>query len=166
MPTEKSTTGKEMPSIESANRSSKKSRRTRHDQDKLMPGAGIEVFTSSDGFKIFVGRNADANERVTHKLARPNDFWLHAEGPGSHVVIRNPGRIKEPSQVALQEAASLAAYFSSARGATKANVRWTQVKHVRKPRKAPKGQVYVRQANMTLAEPVSPKVLFARPKTN
>ncbi|MEC8943767.1 MAG: NFACT family protein [Acidobacteriota bacterium] len=164
LPTEKSTTGKEMPSIESANRSSKKSRRTRHDQDKLMPGAGIEVFTSSDGFKIFVGRNADANERVTHKIARPNDFWLHAEGPGSHVVIRNPGRIKEPSQAALQEAASLAAYFSSARGATKANVRWTQVKHVRKPRKGPKGQVYLRRANTTLAEPVSPKVLFAPPK--
>ena len=163
---EKNAIGEETPSIETANLSSKKSRRTRHDQDKFMPGAGIDVFTSSDGFKIFVGRNADANERVTHKLARPNDFWLHAEGPGSHVVIRNPGRIKEPSQVALQEAASLAAYFSSARGATKANVRWTQAKHVRKPRKGPKGQVYLRQANMTLAEPVPPKVLFAPPGTN
>ena len=164
---EKETTGNEPPSIETPNGSSKKSRRTRHGQDKLRRGAaGIDVFTSSDGFKIFVGRNADANERVTHKLARPNDFWLHAEGPGSHVVIRNPERIKEPSQVALQEAASLAAYFSSARGATKANVRWTQVKHVRKPRKGPKGQVYVRQANMTLAEPVPPEILFAPLETN
>jgi len=130
------------------------------------PGAGIDVFTSSDGCEILVGRNADANERVTHKLARPHDFWLHAEGPGSHVVIRNPGRSEEPSETALREAASLAAHFSSARGATKVNVRWTQVRHVRKPRKGPKGQVVLRQANTALAEPVSPERLFAAPATD
>ena len=136
------------------------------DPRRRKPGSGIDMFTSSDGYEILVGRNADANERVTHKLARPHDFWLHAEGPGSHVVIRNPGRSEEPSEAALREAASLAAHFSSARGATKVNVRWTQVRHVRKPRKGPKGQVVLRQANTALAEPVSPERLFAEPATD
>ena len=130
------------------------------------PGPGIDVFTSSDGFEILVGRNADANERLTHKLARPHDFWLHAEGPGSHVVIRNPERSEEPGEAALREAASLAAHFSAARGATKVNVRWTQARHVRKPRQGPKGQVVLRQANTALAVPIPPERLFAAPSTD
>ena len=129
-------------------------------------GAGVDVFTSSDGFEILVGRNAEANERLTGKLARPYDFWLHAEGPGSHVVLRNPQRFERPSDVALREAASLAAHFSAASGATKVNVRWTQTRHVKKPRKGPKGQVVLRQAHSVLAEPVPPGRLFAAPATD
>ena len=123
--------------------------------------AGVSVYASSDGFEILVGRNAKANERLTHKLAAPHDFWLHAEGPGSHVVIRNPQRAGQPSADALREAASLAAHFSFARGATKVNVRWTQARHVKKPRGAPTGQVVLRQAKTVLAEPLPPEQLFA-----
>lgn len=125
--------------------------------------AGVSVYSSSDGFEILVGRNARANERLTHKLAARHDFWLHAEGPGSHVVIRNPERTEQPSADALREAASLAAYFSFARGATKVNVRWTQARHVKKPRGAPTGQVVLRQAKTVLAEPLAPEQLFESP---
>jgi predicted ribosome quality control (RQC) complex YloA/Tae2 family protein len=125
--------------------------------------AGVNVYSSSDGFEILVGRNAKANERLTHKLAAPHDFWLHAEGPGSHVVIRNPERAEQPSADALREAASLAAHFSFARGATKVNVRWTQARHVKKPRGGPTGQVVLRQSKTVLAEPVPPEQLFATP---
>lgn len=154
------TIGKEPTSVQATHQPSTKPRRTSPGRRTRKPGASIDVFISSDGFEILVGRNAYANERITHKLARPNDFWLHAEGAGSHVVIRNPERFEEPSQVALQEAASLAAYFSSARSATKVNVRWTQARHVRKPRKGTRGQVFLRQADTTLAEPMPPEVLF------
>ena len=75
-----------------------------------------------------MGRNAAANERITRQLAAPHDFWLHAEGPGSHVLLRNPRRVDSPGEDALREAAALAAYFSQARGATKVNVHWTQVR--------------------------------------
>jgi predicted ribosome quality control (RQC) complex YloA/Tae2 family protein len=134
-----------------------------HPRGAAPPAAGIAVYTSSDGFEILVGRNAKANERLTHKLAAPHDFWLHAEGPGSHVVIRNPERTEQPSADALREAASLAAYFSFARGATKVNVRWTQARRVKKPRGGPTGQVVLRQAKTVLAEPMPPEQLFATP---
>ena len=78
------------------------------------------------------------------------DFWLHAEGPGSHVLIRNPQRADLPGEDALREAASLAAQFSRARGATKVNVRWTQVRFVKKPRGAPPGQVILRRSQTVL----------------
>ena len=122
--------------------------------------AGILAFTASDGSEILVGRNAAANERLSLKLAAPHDFWLHAEGPGSHVVVRNPQRLDLPAEDTLREAAALAAYFSFARGATKVNVRWTQARHVRKPRGGPKGQVILRQAATVLARPVAPEELF------
>lgn len=123
--------------------------------------AGVDAFTSSDGFEILVGRSARGNEVVTRKLAAPHDFWLHAEGPGSHVVIRNPTRDEQPSDDALRQAASLAAYFSRSRGATKVNVRWTQARHVKKPRGAPAGQVVLRRSKTFLAEPLPPDRLFA-----
>lgn len=128
--------------------------------------AGVDAFTSSDGFGILVGRSAKGNETVTHKLASPHDFWLHAEGPGSHVLIRNPAREKSPSDDALRQAASLAAWFSRARGATKVNVRWTQARHVKKPRGAPTGQVVLRQSQTFLAEPLPPERLFATDEDN
>jgi len=122
---------------------------------------GIDSYVSSDGFAILVGRNARANDQLTHKLAAPHDFWLHAEGPGSHVLIRNPQRADLPGEDALREAASLAAQFSRARGATKVNVRWTQVRFVKKPRGAPPGQVILRRSQTVLAEPMEPQRLFA-----
>ncbi len=125
---------------------------------------GVDRYTSSDGFEILVGRNARANERVTHELAAPHDFWLHAEGPGSHVIIRNPGRADAPSDDSLREAASLAAYFSFARGATKVNVRWTRARQVKKPRGAPVGQVTLRAARTYLAAPLAPEDLFGDPE--
>jgi predicted ribosome quality control (RQC) complex YloA/Tae2 family protein len=67
----------------------------------------------------------------------------------------------QPSADALRQAAALAAYFSRARGATKVNVRWTQARHVKKPRGAPTGQVILRQSHTVLAEPVSPEELFS-----
>ena len=80
--------------------------------------------------------------------------------PGSHVVVRNPTRQQELPPATLSEAASLAAYFSYARGATKVNVHLTQVRHVRKPRGAAPGRVILKVARTVLAEPLSPRKMF------
>jgi len=135
---------------------------TRHDarRSERTGVAGVATYTASDGSEILVGRSARGNEKLTHKMAAPHDFWLHAEGPGSHVVIRNPERAERPSDDALREAAALAAWFSRARGATKVNVRWTEARHVKKPRGAPTGQVVLRQSRTVLAEPVAPAELL------
>lgn len=107
--------------------------------------SGPLSFRSKDGWSILVGRNAEENDRLTFRLAKGNDWWLHVRGEaGSHVVIAAPGG-KPPPQDTLVDAATLAAHFSAARGRPSVEVEYTQAKHVRKPRKAPKGTVLVGQ---------------------
>lgn len=121
---------------------------------------GVVAFASSDGLDILVGRNARANDRLTHEIAARDDWWLHAEGPGSHVVVRNPERRDEPPADTLREAAALAAWFSFARDATKVNVRWTRVRYLKRPPGAPPGVVTMERESTVLAEPVSPEELL------
>ncbi|HHW43634.1 MAG TPA: fibronectin-binding domain-containing protein, partial [Desulfotomaculum sp.] len=98
------------------------------------------TFTSSDGFTILVGRNNRQNDYLTTRLARDEDIWLHTRQiPGSHVIIRAGGR--EVPDTTLQEAASLAAYFSRARESQNVPVDYTLRKNVSKPRGARPGYV-------------------------
>lgn len=89
-----------------------------------------ERYLSSDGIELFVGKNNKQNEYLTMKMAHNTDTWLHAKDiPGSHVVIR----AKDVPERTLQEAATLAAYFSKARESSGVPVDFTLVKHVWKP---------------------------------
>lgn len=104
-------------------------RNTRRRRKKAKPQP--EQFTASDGTTIYVGRNNNQNEYVTHRLAHREDIWLHTlDIPGSHVVIK----ASDPSEQTLLEAAQLAAYYSQARQSESVPVDYTKVKHVRKPR--------------------------------
>lgn len=97
-------------------------------------------FVSSDGFKIFVGRNNRQNDQLTLKTAAKNDMWLHTKDiHGSHVIIANDGR--EISDTAICEAACLAAYNSKARHSDKVPVDYTLVRYVSKPSGAKPGMV-------------------------
>ena len=89
-------------------------------------------FVSSDGFDIYVGKNNIQNEELTFKLAEGNDWWFHAKGvPGSHVVLKTGGR--EVPDRAFEEAAALAAKFSSAGNEEKVSVDYLLRKNVKKP---------------------------------
>ncbi len=103
-------------------------------------GPGILRLRTPEGDVILVGRNATANDRLTHQVAARDDWWLHAEGPGSHVVLRNPEHLKQPPAKALEHAAGVAAWFSRARSATTVEVHWTRVRSVRRPRGGAPGQ--------------------------
>jgi len=97
-----------------------------------------EEFVATDGTAIFVGKNNNQNEYVTHRMAHRNDVWLHTKDiPGSHVVVRS----SEPSEDTLHEAAQLAAYFSKAQQSSSVPVDYTLVRHVKKPRGAKPGYV-------------------------
>ncbi|KGE16703.1 Rqc2 family fibronectin-binding protein [Paenibacillus wynnii] len=90
----------------------------------------LQVFTSSEGIDIYVGKNNLQNEYVTNKLASSNDTWLHTKDiPGSHVVIRS----ETFGDATLEEAAQLAAYFSQAKQSSSVPVDCTLIRHVRKP---------------------------------
>jgi len=107
---------------------------------------GVRIFTSRDGQSILVGKTGRDNDRLTFKLAGPEDFWLHAgDTAGAHVVLRNDERRSRPSRVALEDAAAAAAWFSGARAQGKVDVRWTRRKYVRRARGAPRGTVILKK---------------------
>ncbi len=95
------------------------------------PGGGLPLhLRSRDGFTLLIGKNSRQNEEVTFHQATANDIWLHARGvPGSHVIIKAAGR--EIPRGTIEQAASLAAYYSQARGTTTAPVDYTLQRHVR-----------------------------------
>lgn len=118
--------------------------------DKLKKQGPME-FTSSDGFKILVGRSNIQNDELTTKLARRTDIWLHTKTVhGSHVIISCDGL--EPPQRTLEEAASLAAYYSQAREGGKTAVDYTMVRFVRKPSGAMPGKVVYTDYSTIMAE--------------
>ena len=97
------------------------------------PKAGQPLrFVTSDGFTVFVGKNNLQNEEVTFKLASGNDWWFHVKGqPGSHVVVRTEGR--ELPDRSFEEAAALAAWYSSAPRGEKTEVDYTRRREIKKP---------------------------------
>lgn len=97
-------------------------------------------FTSSDGFKILVGRNNKQNDKLTLKTAAKNDMWLHTKDiHGSHTIILCEG--KEVTEQAIFEAACLAAYHSKAQNSSQVPVDYTLVRYVSKPSGAKPGMV-------------------------
>lgn len=106
----------------------KKAKTTKADRAK--PQAPLR-FISSDGLEILVGRSNMQNDELTFKLARRTDLWLHVQKlHGSHVVLRTDGI--EPPLRSIEEAASLAAYYSQGREAGKIPVDITQIHFVKK----------------------------------
>lgn len=89
-------------------------------------------YVSSDGYHMYVGKNNLQNDELTFQTARGNDWWFHAKGaPGSHVIVQTNG--DELPDSTFEEAARLAAYYSSNRGAEKVEIDYVEKKHVRKP---------------------------------
>ncbi|MDS1029629.1 NFACT RNA binding domain-containing protein [Bacillota bacterium LX-D] len=98
------------------------------------------VFTSSEGFHIYIGKNNKQNDWLTTKFAKDDDLWLHVKDlPGSHVIIKTEGK-KVPDQTLL-EAAHLAAYYSKGQHSSQVPVDYTLKKYVKKPAGAKPGMV-------------------------
>jgi len=112
-----------------AKRTSKKKKEQRID---------LDLYYSSEGIPLLVGKNNKQNDYLTNKLALANETWLHTKDiPGSHVVIRS----REFNEGTLLEAAALAAFFSKAKNGSQVPVDYTLVKHVKKPSGAKPGFV-------------------------
>jgi predicted ribosome quality control (RQC) complex YloA/Tae2 family protein len=113
-------------------------------------------FELSDGYTIFVGKNAANNDELTMKFAKPNDIWLHAKSvSGSHCVVRsNDGKL--PKNI-LTKAAEIACFYSDARNSKYAPVVWTQKKYVRKPKGTKQGAVILQKETTIMVEPKEPE---------
>jgi len=114
-------------------------RQRKQPQPEKLPG--IRRYRSSDEYEILVGKAATTNDRLTFKIARPNDLWFHASDyPGSHVIVRNSSRKEVPHRT-IVEAAQLAAKFSQAGDDSKVKVNYTHRKFLAKPKGAAPGLV-------------------------
>ena len=97
-------------------------------------------YESTEGFKIFVGRNNVMNDKLTLKTAKNYDLWFHVKDTaGSHVVVQNDGR--EFTDKVIREAALLASYNSKAGHSSNVPVDYTIIKNVKKPAGAKPGMV-------------------------
>jgi predicted ribosome quality control (RQC) complex YloA/Tae2 family protein len=111
------------------------------------------VYRTTGGLEVRVGRTSKDNDRLTFNHCLPAEVWLHARSvPGSHVVLRWAGEGAPPAKD-LDEAATLAAWYSKARTSGTVAVDWTRRKYVRKPRGAPPGRVTLLHAKTVFVAP-------------
>ena len=119
-------------------------------REKAKPQAPLR-FLSSDGREILVGRSNLQNDELSTKLGRRTDLWLHTQKiHGSHVLIRCEG--EQPGERCIEEAATIAAYYSQGRGAGKIPVDYTMLKNVRKPSGSLPGKVIYTEYKTILVE--------------
>lgn len=109
-----------------------------------------------DAYVIWVGRNSRQNEIVTFKKANGDDLWLHVRDvPGAHVIIKFDGRTI-PERI-VEQAASIAAFYSARRNDGKVPVDVTRCKYVKKIKGAGQGMVTYRNEETRMVEPHSEK---------
>ena len=114
-------------------------------------------FISSDGYDIYVGKNNIQNDELTFGFAEGKDIWFHAKQmPGSHVIVKlkanDKGLMDLPDRV-FEEAASLAAFYSSGKEAPKVEIDYTERKNLKKPPQAKPGYVIYHTNYSMMAEP-------------
>jgi predicted ribosome quality control (RQC) complex YloA/Tae2 family protein len=126
-------------------------------KDKIVEkiGGKFRRFIVDGGFEVWVGKDAKSNELLTFKFSDKEDLWFHARGTsGAHVVLKT-GR-RQPSKKAIEQAGSIAAYFSQAKTSRLVPVVVTKRKYVRKPKGAPEGTVAVEREEVIMVEPKLP----------
>lgn len=117
--------------------------------DKGLP---FHSFTT-DGFQIYVGKNAKSNDDLTLRHAKKDDLWLHAKDvAGSHVVIKHKSGTNFPKSV-IERAAELAAYYSKRKNESLCPVAYTPKKFVRKRKGDLDGVVVVEREKVILVKP-------------
>jgi predicted ribosome quality control (RQC) complex YloA/Tae2 family protein len=108
-------------------------------------------YISSDGYHMYVGKNNYQNDELTFQFAEGGDWWFHAKKmAGSHVIVKAGGQ--ELPDKTYEEAARLAAYYSSGRDADKVEIDYTLKKNVKKPSGGKPGFV-VYYTNYSLVSP-------------
>lgn len=115
------------------------------------------TYTLPGGWTVLAGRTDADNDRLSLRLAGPDDWWFHVRGmPGSHVVlVAPPGN--QPDRETLEAAAAIAAWHSKARGGGVTPVACTQARFVTKPRGAKPGTVQIRKETVLKVRPALPE---------
>ena len=117
-------------------------------------GKSNYIHLTIDEGEIFIGRNNQQNEYLTHRFAKPTDIWFHTQDiQGSHLILRLN---VEPDDMILSKVAQYAAYFSKARKTSKVPVDYTYIKNIKKPPGSPLGFVIFNTHQTMIVEPKKP----------
>lgn len=117
-------------------------------------GKSNYIHLTIDEGEIFIGRNNQQNEYLTHRFAKPTDIWFHTQDiQGSHLILRLN---VEPDDMILSKVAQYAAYFSKARETSKVPVDYTYIKNIKKPPGFPLGFVIFNTHQTMIVEPKKP----------
>ncbi len=110
-------------------------RRVKKAQRNLAASKPLE-FATSEGIRVFIGKNNIQNDQLTFRTAAPNDLWFHVKDiPGSHTILFVSGLEmgKDYTETSLLEAAKLAAAHSKAASSSQVPVDYTERRYVKKP---------------------------------
>ena len=117
-------------------------------------GKSNYIHLTIDEGEIFIGRNNQQNEYLTHRFAKPTDIWFHTQDiQGSHLILRLN---VEPDDMILSKVAQYAAYFSKVRETSKVPVDYTYIKNIKKPPGSPLGFVIFNTHQSMIVEPKKP----------
>lgn len=116
---------------------------TNKKEERPYEGHRIRETTSPGGWQILYGENAEANDYLTMRVAKSNDWWLHVRGGTSaHVVIVTRNQPDRVQREALEYAAKIAVMHSVSKHSGFVSVDYTLKKYVRKPKGAAKGSAF------------------------
>jgi predicted ribosome quality control (RQC) complex YloA/Tae2 family protein len=105
-------------------------------------GHRVRELLGPGGYKVLFGENSEANDYLTLRVAKPNDWWLHIRGSQSaHVVVQTQNQPDRVAKEVLLFAAKVAVQNSPSKHSGFVPVDYTLRKYVRRPRGAAKGAV-------------------------
>ncbi len=109
-------------------------------EDRPFAGHRVRDILGPGGIRVLYGENAESNDYLTLRVAKPNDIWLHVRGGTSaHVVIATNNKPERVGQEALLFAAKIAVKHSPGKHSGIVAVDYTLKKYVRKSRGAAAG---------------------------
>ncbi len=112
----------------------------RKKEDRPYEGHRIREALAPGGYVVLYGENAESNDYLTLRVAKPNDIWLHVRGATlAHVVIATRNQPDRVQPETIRYAAKLAVMNSTSKHAGYVPVDYVLRKYVRKPHGAAKG---------------------------
>ena len=111
-------------------------------EDRPFGGKKVRELLGPGGYAVLYGENAEANDYLTLRVAKPNDYWLHVRGGTSaHVVVQTGKKPDKVPNETLLFAAQVAVRNSPSKHSGFVPVDCTLRKYVRKPHGSPLGTV-------------------------
>jgi len=108
------------------------------DENRYAPKSfSLWTYTLPGDWTVMAGKTDADNDRLSLKIAGPDDWWFHVRGmPGSHVILRSkPGQEPDGGVIAVS---------------------CTRARFVTKPKGAKPGTVHIRKESVIKVRPALP----------